>query len=54
MTTSLSSSTASLAVSPVLRVPDFPSKIRIDDIAKNTRNEILPVKFDENGSLTMA
>ena len=35
-------------------VADFPSKIRIDDIAKNTRNEILPVKFDENGSLTMA
>ena len=35
-------------------VADFPSKIRIDDIAKNTRNEILPVKFDESGSLTMA
>ena len=35
-------------------VADFPSKIRIDDIAKNTRNEILSVKFDENGSLTMA
>ena len=35
-------------------VADFPSKIRIDDIAKNPRNEILPVKFDENGSLTMA
>ena len=35
-------------------VADFPSKIRIDDIAKNTRNEILPVKFDENGKLTMA
>ena len=34
-------------------VADFPSKIRIDDIAKNTRNEILPVKFDENGSLTI-
>ena len=35
-------------------VADFPSKIRMDDIAKNTRNEILPVKFDENGKLTMA
>ena len=34
-------------------VADFPSKIRMDDIAKNTRNEILPVKFDENGKLTM-
>ena len=35
-------------------IADYPSKMRIDDIAKNTRNEILPVKFDENGSLTMA
>ena len=33
---------------------DFPSKIRMDDIAKNTRNEILPVKFDDDGKLTMA
>ena len=35
-------------------VADFPSKIRMDDIAKNTRNEILPVKFDDDGKLTMA
>ena len=33
-------------------IADFPSKIRIDDIAKHTRNEIVPVKFDENGNLT--
>ena len=35
-------------------VAGFPSKIRMDDIAKNTRNEILPVKFDDDGKLTMA
>lgn len=34
-------------------VADFPSKIRMDDIAKNTRNEIVPVKFDEDGKLTV-
>ena len=25
--------------------------MRIDDIAQKTRNEIVPVKFDENGKL---
>ncbi|SFO96929.1 ATP-dependent RNA helicase DeaD [Oscillibacter sp. PC13] len=32
-------------------IADYPSKMRIDDIAKNTRNEIVPVKFGENGNL---
>ena len=35
-------------------IADFPSKIRIEDIAQKTRNEILPVKFDEDGNLTLA
>ena len=35
-------------------IADYPSKLRIDDIAKNTRNEIVPVKFDENGKLAVA
>lgn len=35
-------------------IGDYPSKMRIDDIAKHTRNEIIPVKFDENGKLTPA
>jgi len=35
-------------------IADFPSKIRIDDIAQKTRNEILPVKFDDEGNLTLA
>ena len=35
-------------------IADYPSKMRIDDIAKNTRNEIVPVKFDENGKLAVA
>ena len=35
-------------------IADYPSKMRIDDIAKNTRNEIVPVKFDENGKLAIA
>ena len=34
-------------------IADYPSKMRIDDIAKNTRNEIVPVKFDENGKLAV-
>ena len=34
-------------------IADFPSKIRIDDIAQKTRNEILPVRFDENGQLSL-
>ena len=32
-------------------ISDYPAKMRMDDIAKNTRNEIIPVKFDENGEL---
>jgi len=35
-------------------IADFPSKIRIEDIAQKTRNEILPVKFDEDGNLVLA
>ena len=35
-------------------IADFPSKIRIEDIAQKTRNEILPVKFDDEGNLTLA
>ena len=31
----------------------YPSKLRIDDIAKNTRNEIVPVKFGDDGKLTV-
>ena len=29
----------------------YPSKMRIDDIAQKTRNEIREVRFDENGHL---
>ena len=35
-------------------IADYPSKMRMDDIAKHTRNEIVPVKFDENGHLAPA
>ena len=35
-------------------IADYPSKMRIDDIAKNTRNEITPVKFGDDGKLTPA
>ena len=35
-------------------IADYPSKMRMDDIAKHTRNEIVPVKFDENGRLAPA
>ena len=31
----------------------YPSKMRIDNIAKLTRNEIVPVKFDEDGRLAV-
>ncbi len=34
-------------------VADYPSKMRIDDIASKTRNEIVPVKFDEEGHLAV-
>ena len=33
-------------------IADYPAKMRIDDIAKKTRNEIIPVKFDEDGKLS--
>ncbi|MBE6961765.1 MAG: DEAD/DEAH box helicase [Ruminococcaceae bacterium] len=32
-------------------IADYPSKLRIDDIAKNTRNNIVPVRFGEDGHL---
>ena len=35
-------------------VSDYPAKMRIDDIAQKTRNEIVPVKFGEDGRLTTA
>ena len=35
----------------VTLIADFPSKIRIDDIASKTRNEIVPVSFDADGHL---
>ena len=35
-------------------VADYPALVRLNDIAKNTRNEIRPVKFDENGKLVVA
>ncbi len=34
-------------------VADYPSKMRIDEIARLTRNDIVPVKFDENGKLAV-
>lgn len=33
-------------------VADYPSKMRIDEIAKRTKNTITPVELDENGALT--
>ena len=35
----------------VTLISDYPAKMRIDDIARRTHNEITPVKFDENGHL---
>jgi len=35
-------------------VSDFPAKIRIDEIARRTHNEIVSVKFDEDGHLAVA
>jgi len=32
-------------------IADYPSKMRMDDIAKKTRNQIVPVKFGEDGKL---
>ncbi len=37
----------------VTLVADYPSKLRIDDIAKKTRNEIVPVTFGPDGKLTV-
>ena len=34
-------------------IADYPSKLRIDDIARRTRNEIVPVKFGDDGKLTV-
>ena len=34
-------------------IADYPSKMRIDNIAKLTRNEIVQVKFDEDGKLAV-
>jgi len=36
----------------VTLVGDYPSKLRIDEIAKRTGNQIIPVRFDSNGRLT--
>ena len=33
-------------------IADYPAKMRIDDIARFTHNDIIPVKFDESGKLT--
>jgi len=35
-------------------VSDYPGLVRLNDIAKHTRNEIKPVKFDEHGQLVSA
>ena len=35
-------------------VADYPAMVRLDDIAKHTRNEITPVKFDGQGRLVEA
>ena len=34
-------------------ISDYPSKLRIDDIASKTRNEIIPVVFDDEGKLAV-
>lgn len=34
-------------------ISDYPAKLRIDNIAEHTHNEILPVKFDENGKIAL-
>ena len=31
---------------------DFPSRMRLDDIARNTRSQIIPASVDENGHVT--
>lgn len=34
-------------------IADYPSKMRIDDIAQKTRNQIIPVRFDSDGNLAV-
>ena len=34
-------------------IADYPAKMRIDDIASKTRNQIVPVKFDADGNLAV-
>ena len=34
-------------------ISDYPAKMRMDDIAQKTRNQVTPVKFDENGKLAV-
>ena len=34
-------------------IADYPAKLRIEDIAQKTRNEIIPVKFGEDGRLSV-
>ena len=34
-------------------IADYPAKLRIEDIAQKTRNEIIPVKFGEDGKLSV-
>ena len=34
-------------------VSDYPAKMRMDDIAGHTHNEILPVQFDESGKIAL-
>ncbi len=38
----------------VTLIGDYPSKLRIDDIARKTRNEIVPVRFGPEGKLEVA
>lgn len=38
----------------VTLIADYPSKMRIDDIAQKTRNEIVSVRFGEDGHLAVA
>ena len=34
-------------------VADYPAKLRMDDIASKTRNDVIPVTFDADGNLTV-
>ena len=36
----------------VTLIGDYPSKLRVDEIARRTGNQIIPVKFGEDGKLT--